>query len=217
MTVETLAILVSVFSLALSALTLWLTLLRKGSLRMTRPTIIFFGPDGEGGAPKVFIRALLYSTGKRGLLIENMYLRLRRGESTQTFNVWVHGDDRLARGSGLFVGSDGVTLNHHFLHPRDGTRFDFLPGQYSVEVFANLVGASRPVPLSQIPLPLSDVGSNAIISKKAGVYFDWGPDSQSYYSHIDDRERHAKPDDPVSLLTEATNLLSRQIPPPAHR
>lgn len=206
MTIQVLTVIVACLSMAVSVLTLWLTLLRRGRLKMTRPTIVFFGPDGEGGEPKVYIRALLYSTGKRGLLIENMFIRVRRGESLQTFNVWVHGDDRLARGSGLYVGLEGVALDHHFLHPRDGTRFDFLPGQYTVEVFANLVGVNSPILLATIPLPLSDAGSQAILGKRVGVFYDWGPDSQSYHSHVGDRRLPVKSGTPLSLLMEAMKL-----------
>jgi len=95
---------------------------------MTQPTLVFFGPDGAGGDPKVFLRTLLYSTAKRGQIVENMFVTLRRHESGQTFNIWVYGDGPLARGSGLFVGESGVTCNHHFLLPKDGTDFQWLPG-----------------------------------------------------------------------------------------
>lgn len=91
---------------------------------MTRPTVVFFGPDGrrgDGEAPrlKVFLRTLLYSTARRGQTLESMHVNLRRAESTQNFSIWVYGDDRLARGSGLYVGHDGVACNHHFLLPED--------------------------------------------------------------------------------------------------
>jgi len=203
MSSQVVAMIVACASLVVSSVTLWLTLLRKGSLRMTRPTILFFGPDGAEGAPKVFLRALLYSTGKRGLLIENMFVRVRRSESMQTFNVWVYGDDRLARGSGLFVGAEGVASNHHFLHPRDGTRFAFLKGEYTVEVFANIVGSVRPTQLASIPLSLSEAHADAILKKNAGVFYDWGPDSRSYHAHVDDDQRAAASGDPLAQLMQA--------------
>ncbi|MGH7717262.1 MAG: hypothetical protein ACREON_00250 [Gemmatimonadaceae bacterium] len=76
---------------------------------MTRPTIVFFGPDGGSrpdGAPrpKVFLRSLLFCTAQRGRIVESMCATLRRGESSQIFNIWVYGDGPLARGSGLHVG-----------------------------------------------------------------------------------------------------------------
>ena len=203
MTLPAAAIIISCLALGVSTLTLWLSFLHKGRLQMTRPSTIFFGPDGRrfDGEPKVHLRTLLYSTGKRGQRIENMFVRLRRGESSQTFNVWVCGEDRLARGSGLFVGIEGVTLDHHFLHPRDGTRFDFLPGNYFLDVFASVVGRATPIPLGRTELMLTPEHSAAIQARHAGIFYDWGPDSGSYHSHVGDRPRSV--DDPLSVLVEA--------------
>jgi hypothetical protein len=44
---------------------------------MTRPAVIFFGPDGppsQGAEVKVFLRTLLYSTAKRAQIIESTSL-----------------------------------------------------------------------------------------------------------------------------------------------
>jgi hypothetical protein len=70
---EITSIVISVIALAISATTAWLTLFRKGMVKMTQPTVIFFGPDGLGGTPKIFLRTLLYSTSKRGQMVENMF------------------------------------------------------------------------------------------------------------------------------------------------
>jgi hypothetical protein len=98
-TVASLALVVSFLALAVSALTAWLTLLRKGEIRMTLPTAVYFGPNGgskaEARPEKVFLRTMLYSTGKRGHIIENMFVRLHRGETRQNFNVWTYGDKNL--------------------------------------------------------------------------------------------------------------------------
>src|ERR1700677_3724031 len=152
------SLVLSVLSLALSILTAWLTLLRRGKLRMTRPTVIYFGPDGgprKDATLKVFLRTLLYSTAKRGRVIESMYVRLRRAESTQNFNIWTYGEKgELRRGSGLFVPETGVEANHHFLLPSDGTHFKFLPGEYHLEVFVSSVNAAPKILLS-VKLALS--------------------------------------------------------------
>jgi hypothetical protein len=138
---QTISIVVSVLALAISVATAWLTLFRRGTVRMTQPTTIYFGADASSSpSPKVYLRTLLYSTAKRGQIIESMFVKLRRGESIQTFNIWVYGEGSLARGSGLYVGENGVTCNHHFLLPADGTKFEFLPGEYKVEVYASLAG-----------------------------------------------------------------------------
>lgn len=99
---------ISLFALVVSVATAWVTWFRKGELRMTQPTVIFFGPDGSSRPGqrrhlKVFLRTLLYSTSRRGQTVESLHVNLQRGESRQNFSIWVYGDERLARGSGLFV------------------------------------------------------------------------------------------------------------------
>ncbi len=95
---------IAVLALVGTAYTAWLTLLRRGAVRMTQPTVVFFGPDGgradRAPKPKVFLRTLLYSTADRGQVLENMYVVLRRGAESTTFSIWVYGDQSLARGAG---------------------------------------------------------------------------------------------------------------------
>jgi len=186
MTLQIVAIVISVFSLFIAGLTAWLTLLRKGTVKMTQPTMLFFGRDPEGMS-KVFLRTLLYSTSKRNQIVESMFVKVKRGETLQTFNLWVYGDTFLARGSGINVGPDGLVCNHHFLTPKDGTAYTFLPGAYIIEVYASLVGGRSPLLLSRINLSLRDDHASAMRSKDVGVFFDWGPDSLSYHAHLDER------------------------------
>jgi hypothetical protein len=167
---------------------MWLTFLRNGTIEMTQPTVIYFGPDGgERASPKVFLRTLLYSTAHKGQLAESLYVRLRCGESQQNFNIWVYGDDRLARGSGLFVGPDGIAVNHHFLLPHDEASWSFRAGDYVMEVYARLVGAKQEKCLTRIHLSVSDSNAEKLKDKNTGVYFDWGPDAQKYYVHVESR------------------------------
>lgn len=165
---------------------------------MTQPTVVFFGPDGGGaGEPKVFLRTLLYSTSRRGHIVESMFVRVRRGESTQTFNIWVYGDGPLARGSGVYVGHEGVACNHHFMVPRDGTRYEFLAGEYVVEVYASMVNGRRALLLYRFHLGVSSEVAAALKEAEAGVYFDWGPDSARYHAHV---EKRPKTKDPIDIL-----------------
>ncbi|HWN99986.1 MAG TPA: hypothetical protein VNS63_12045 [Blastocatellia bacterium] len=39
------SIVISVSALVVSVTTAWLTLFRRGTIRMTQPTLVFFGPD----------------------------------------------------------------------------------------------------------------------------------------------------------------------------
>ncbi len=186
------AIALSTLALFLSSLTAWLTLLRRGDLRMTQPTVVFFGPDGgrRGGEKphlKVYLRTLLYSTSRRGQTVESIHVNLQRAESKQNFSIWVYGDDRLARGSGIYVGPDGITCNHHFLLPEDGADFRLLPGQYIVRVYAKRVTDRQPRQLAQILLAISDSQSRELEGDDAGIYFDWGPDQQAYHAHVEIR------------------------------
>jgi len=197
------ATIISVGALAVSGITAWLTLFRRGTIHMTKPTVVFFGPDGgpKGNVPakpKVFLRSLVYCTGKRGHIIESMFVTLRRGETRQTFNIWVYGDKELARGSGLFVGDTGIVCNHHFLQPDDGADFKFLAGEYQVDVFASIVGFSETIHLSQIMLVIPEGAGSQLQDPEYGIYFDWGPDSKHYHPHVEKKKLPRAPD----FLTE---------------
>lgn len=156
---------------------------------MTQPTVVFFGPDGsrfDSPKNKIYLRTLLYSTAKRGQVIESLHVSVQRNESKQNFNIWVYGEKgNLKRGSGLFVPQEGVTADHHFLLPEDGANFDFLAGKYQVIVYAKLVGSIKPAELSRLDLEISEVQAAALTEPNTGLYHDWGPDQQAYHSHID--------------------------------
>jgi hypothetical protein len=183
--------LISCFALLVSGVTAWLTFFRKGKLVMTQPTVIFFGPDGskfESSKNKIYLRTLLYSTAKRGQVLESLHVALHRNESKQNFNIWVYGErGNLKRGSGIFVPQEGVTFDHHFLLPEDGANFNFLSGSYQLSVFAKLVGSKTRYELAKVNLSISESQAAQLAEPNAGIYFDWGPDQQSYHSHIDRR------------------------------
>lgn len=170
--------LLSAAALVVSVITAWLTLFRRGALTMTRPAVVYFGADvpfkiGEDAPKKVHLLALLCSTGKRGGVVESMFVTLPRGESRQTFNIWVCGEDKLSRGSGLFVGETGVVCNHHFLLPADETQFQFLSGEYQVDIFVSIVGGNTPHKLCSIGLSLPELVAQQLLIPENGVYFDW--------------------------------------------
>lgn len=105
-------------SLAVSGVTVWFSMFRRGTVKMTQPAFIYFGPDGGHGKPKLATCVHLYCTAERGRIVEGLHVRITCNGTTTNFDVWVYGSDGLARGSGVFVGRDGVTCNHHFLLPR---------------------------------------------------------------------------------------------------
>src|SRR5208337_1267754 len=95
---------------------------KRGDLRMTQPMLIGFLHEGEQA--KIVFRAMLYATGKRGRIIEALYLKVRHEETTQAFSFWMYGETKdLKYGSGLRVGEDGVSFYHHFLPPKDASAF----------------------------------------------------------------------------------------------
>ena len=68
------------------AYTAWLTLFKRGELLMTQPTSIFFGPDGgffESSRNKVYLRTLLYSSSRKGQVVESMHVTLERGKQSK--------------------------------------------------------------------------------------------------------------------------------------
>jgi len=185
------SIAISLLALLISAVTAWFTLFKPGKLLMTQPTMIFFGPDGgyfESTANKIYLRTLLYSSSIKGQALESMHVSIERGETKQNFSIWACGQKgNLSRGSGLFVTHEGVTLDHHFLLPPDGSGFRFLAGDYKLTVFAKLVNSSKPIQLFTIPLVITESQAKELKQKGAGLFFDWGPDQNKYYPHIDIR------------------------------
>jgi hypothetical protein len=200
--VDKIGIIISLTALTISGLTFWLTRLKKGIVKMTRPTVIFFGPDGGGQKHnKVFIRTLLYSTSDRGQYIQNMFIRLQRGETVQNFNVWVYDDKGLVRGSGLFVSKSGIACNHHFLLPKDGETYSFLSGDYLLQVFIEAVD-EKPKMIFEQKLQLTKEQSEEMKTRTAGTYFDWAPNTQTYFSHVDIRPKEDKEiSDLIKVLT----------------
>lgn len=208
----------SVLALAISATTAWLTLFRRGTVKMTQPTVIFFGPDTprtreDVPLPKVYLRTLLFATSKRGRVIESMHVSLLRNETHQTFNIWVHGDEKLVRGSGLFVGESGVAANHHFLTPKDGSSFQFSAGHYRLDVYARLLGDRDRTLLFAQELEVTPDVAATLKEPGTGLYFDWGADSSRYLPHV---EKRLPSPDPEQFL-EALGITMHSSRPPGKR
>jgi len=196
---------ISILALSVSAVTAWLTLFRRGTIKMTQPTVIYFGPDYSASTrssaqPKVYLRALLFATSQRGRVIESMYVALSRNETRQNFNIWVYGNEKLVRGSGLFVSETGVEANHHFLVPRDGSAFHFTEGRYRIDVFAKLLGNRGQTLLFSQTLEIQRDIAALLEKPEAGLYFDWGPDSSRYLQYVDNRPSPPNPEGLLELL-----------------
>ena len=204
------ALVISALALATSLVTAWLTLFRGGTVKMTHPSVIFLGPDSgppSDRKPKVYLRTLLFCTAKRGRVIESMYVTLSRNESRQNFSVWVNGDDRLSRGSGMFVGETGVVANHHFLTPRDDNSFRFQDGLYKLEVYAKLIDERSTVRLFSHELLIDKNQSDALKDPQTGIYFDWGPDAGKYLSHVETKPPNVSSADVLEGLRLAHSVM----------
>jgi hypothetical protein len=206
---DPISVAISVLALCTSVVTAWLTLFRRGTVKMTQPSVIFFGPDtprtrDELPLPKIFLRTLLFATSKRGRVVESMHIALSRNETQQNFNVWVYGDERLVRGSGLFIGETGVAANHHFLAPTDASSFRFTEGRYRMDVYAQLLGDQGKKLLFSETLEISPEIATKLGAADCGLYFDWGPDSSRYLPHVDRR-----PPLPNEDFLELLNLTRR--------
>lgn len=183
---------ISVLALAVSGLTAWMNLFRRGVLQMTRPTFISFNYDkvGQNGRlimPKIFVRGLLYSTGARGRVVQNMFVTLRLGNSKHEFTVWGHGNTSLSRGSGLFAPPTGIAENHHFNPSGGSPEFRFSAGEYELKVFAEVVADSRPRELCSVHLSVSTDALAEPLGDDAAIWFDWDPNKKRYDAHVETR------------------------------
>ena len=176
------SLVVSVLSLILSAMVALYTLVWRGQLKMSRPTHIAFlydPSDEDVNAPKVVVRALLYATGKRGVLIENMFLKLSFEGGDQSFGVWGVSESKLDRGAGLFIPETGVVAYHHFV-ASDWDDFEFHPGEYEMCIYACVVGRKRPIRLFSALLKNDDI--QAVVPSSI-FNFSWVPDQQRYIGY----------------------------------
>ena len=195
---------ISLMSFTVSAGTMYFAWLRRGRLCMTKPALLFFGFDAvPKHTAKIFLRTLLYSSAFRGQVIESMYAKLLRDGAEQTFGFWGYGEtDKITPGSGLYVGQAGVTVNHHFVLSVHQPAYEFVKGDYTIEVFARLVGRSAPIRLSRIRLFVDDQQATALRAS-SGVLFELQPDSETYVGHSRDR-------DSLKLAGEHRNLCEEQ-------
>lgn len=202
-----LSITISAGALAISALTAWFTLLRRGRLQATWPSMVYLGPDGRsGGPPKVVLRFLLFTGGARGQAIEHMHVRLLVLDRAQSFSVWVYEDGNgPVRGSGLHVPANGLPAYHHFLLLKSEAAFQFAAGRAVVEVYAKPVGSAAVRLLRVGPLSISPDHAEAMRSGRAGLFFDWSSDANDFDSRLDSGE-------PLRTQAELLRAIGISVP-----
>lgn len=188
MTLTDISPIVSVVALVISLFTVWFTIFWRGTVRSTHPHFIAFRYDfvrKKVPQAKIFLRLLLFSTGKRGRVIESLFLRVHEGSRNAEFSFWGYGDKDLVRGSGLFVPETGVVTNHHFNPIDAGSLFHFSVGRYELALVAKLVGTQRLISLwtGAVDVPEGLVGSP--IPSDTAVYFNWSPGQKRYVASVE--------------------------------
>lgn len=198
-----LSIIIATVALLVSIFTLWINNFRRGRLKLTQPVLFSFLYELPSGEPKVFLRASLYTTGKRGHVIEGMYIKLKRQDASQIFDFWMYGETKnLMIGSGLRVGEDGVSYNHHFVPPKESV-FDFEPGEYTIEVYARVVNHRSPILLSTVKLQVTPELAIALRNRDNGVIFTRLGEAAGYRAHIS----HPPAEVPTSFLDAPDQTL----------
>ncbi len=187
---DTVSPIVSVIALCISLLTAWFTIFRRGSVCSTHPSFVAFRYDFVGKEipqAKIFLRTLLFSTGKRGYVIETLFLRVQEGARSEEFSFWGYGDKELVRGSGMFVSENGVVTNHHFNPLITDALFQFTQGTYKLELVAKLVGKERLISLWSITVDIPPGAFDRSIARGTAVYFNWSPEQKRYVGTVEKR------------------------------
>jgi hypothetical protein len=122
----------------------------------------------------------------------------------------VVGNERLFRGSGIFVGEEGVVADHHFLLSPDSEQYLFKADEYRLEVFARVVGAAQAQLLWSNSLMISEGAAIALTEPNNAIYFDWGPDSNRYIPSIRSKPPTLMPQEMIELFGKG---LPRSEPP----
>lgn len=189
--IENISPIVSVVALIVSLFTAWFTIFRRGTVCSTHPSLIAFCYDSVGmkfPQAKIFLRILLFSTGKRGNVIESLFIRIREGSRCAEFSFWGCGDkDLLIVGGGIFVPETGVVTNHHFNPVDSGALFLFSEGTYSLELVAKIIGRKQLASLWNTTLEMPPVFSDPDTDLNRKVSFHWSPEQLRWLIPSDER------------------------------
>ena len=183
------AIIISLFSLTASIVTLYRNHLDRGHLTMTKPSIVSFGFEKNTDIPKISFTGHLSSTGPKGHVIETIFLKLKyigdNQEIIQTFKTWNYGQiEESELGSGLYIGKEGKTSIHHFLLPIDGSTFEFLKGEYIVEAYAALLNYKKPIKIFSSQFSISSFQSEKLRGEFSSLIYQWDADNRRYDPYV---------------------------------
>ena len=190
-TISTISLVLSCVSTTVAGLTAVLTFVRRPKVQMTQPTFVAFAFDGSEGLPKVFTRMLMYCTTDPGKVVEALYVRVRQREMQVTYSFWAYAmEGRLVAGGGLFVGSQGIVTDHHFVLGKGANRPVFSTGPVSVAICARVVGEKGERRLFEMELELTEEQAAGLNDGRVGVGFERSPDSDRFHAAV---EPHPSP------------------------
>lgn len=150
---------------------------------MTKPVQVALMYDYPA-KPKIFLRTLLYATGKRGYVIEGLYLKIKHAGATNTFGFWSYGDrNNLMVTGGLRVTEEGEAHDHHFQQINEQSAFD--QGDYEIAVYARIVNRRSAKQLSTFKIVLSEEEATTLRVRR-GVLFTLNPETAIYHASFDD-------------------------------
>ena len=187
---ESISPVVSIFALAVSLFTVLFTILRCGSVCGTHPSFVTFRYDAVDkpvAQAQISLRALLFSTGKKGVLIENLFLFVSEGQRSEEFCFWGVGDKDPVRCSSIFVPEIGVVTCHHFNPLHTEKLFWFTHGSYTLEFVARITGKKRLISLWTIKLDIPAGAYDTTIPPGLAIFFNWSPKERRYVASVVNR------------------------------
>lgn len=185
LTISTVSLFFSCISTLIAVVTALYAFVRRPRVEMTRPTFVAFVYEGPEALPKIFTRALVFATAAPGKVVEAMFARVQQEDQQTTYTFWSYDvDGRLVPGGGLFVGTEGIVTNHHFVLARNIKKPKFKAGPITVTVLARVVGEKSVRQLHGLVLSLTDDQDAALNSDSGGVFFECSPESDEFYGQV---------------------------------
>lgn len=190
------ALFIASAALGLSFWNFWNAEYRQGKLLLSRPTIFFFGWDRHDmdDKPKIMFRSALFSTASKGLIVENLYLKVRLGSSEWVFPFWGYDDGSgMVRGSGIHIGREGQIAYHHFNPIAELDDFSFESGEYHIDVVASIFGSRQDTVLGTYKFVLEKgYETNRLMAHEVGTLWTWLPNESVYSAESSPRTSDGK-------------------------
>ena len=176
-------LIISLGTLIVTLLTFYGNRVDRGMVEVTQPQTIFLQPANRFGPSEIIMTALIRSTADRGKAIEHFFVRLCREESIENFTVSRYEDKGGFRPGAFFVDRQGLSSSFHFSSPGYGAWYDFLPGDYTLQVYAKCA-AEKELLVMEVHFSVTTELFRKMRSRKGRIEFVWSPDSRTYVGHV---------------------------------